>query len=179
MRAAMKERFTQLNRQAEERGHVGAVFTLTVPARFHTMRRGGANPSFAGATPRDGNAWLIGQWAKVRAKLKRMGVRAYGMRVAEPHHDGTPHWHVLLWAENRDDVSSIESVIRDYWRREGEPGELASRVAVVHLTRGASLGMAGEYTVAAISAGAWAAVWGIRPFEAFGDQAELGSKPCA
>ena len=77
---------------ADARAHVGLFITKTLPGRFHAMKLGSggrpvANKKYSGATPRDGQMWLRRMWQKVRAKLQRLGVRVYGLRVAEPHHD--------------------------------------------------------------------------------------------
>lgn len=102
---------------ADARGHVGLFLTLTLPSRFHPVKLGSGgrpipNKKYAGATPRDGQLWLREMWAKVRAHLARRGVRIYGLRVAEPHHDATPHWHALLWAECEADAQAIEDTVR-------------------------------------------------------------------
>ncbi len=67
-----------------------------------------------------------------------MGIHVYGFRVAEPQHDGTPHWHLLLFMPPKD-VKQVGSIIRDYAMREdgvgldgdidgGEPESAAERV---------------------------------------------------
>nr|DAY43335.1 MAG TPA: Replication associated protein [Caudoviricetes sp.] len=84
-------------------GHFGCMVTLTCPSRFHNRLAadGRDNPKFDGSTPRDGADYLQKVWTQIRAKLDRVGIRVYGFRVAEPHHDGTPHWHLLLFMEQQ------------------------------------------------------------------------------
>ncbi|MDU7578869.1 replication endonuclease [Aeromonas sp.] len=87
---------------AEEQGHVGVFFTWTAPSRFHawTQKHDGKtveNKHYEGATPRETCAYLAKLWSLTRAALKRADAPVYGFRVCEPHHDGTPHWHMLLF----------------------------------------------------------------------------------
>ncbi|MBL0555014.1 replication endonuclease [Aeromonas caviae] len=87
---------------AEEQGHVGVFFTWTAPSRFHawTQKHDGKtveNKHYEGATPRETCAYLAKLWSLTRAALKRANAPVYGFRVCEPHHDGTPHWHMLLF----------------------------------------------------------------------------------
>jgi hypothetical protein len=46
-----------------------------------------------------------------------MGLQVYGFRVAEPQHDGTPHWHLLLFMP-KERVKQVGNVPRDYAMRE-------------------------------------------------------------
>lgn len=82
-------------------GHYGCMVTLTCPSRFHKKlsKNSADNPKFDGSTPRDGADYLQRVWTQIRANLGRAGIRIYGFRVAEPHHDATPHWHLLLFME--------------------------------------------------------------------------------
>lgn len=73
-------------------------FTHTAPSRFHSHHRGGKQYSaWDYSTPRDAQAYLSSIWARVRAAWARADIEVFGFRVAEPHHDGCPHWHILLW----------------------------------------------------------------------------------
>ena len=136
---------------ADSRGHIGLFITLTLPSKFHpvTIRAGKTrhNKKYKGATPRDGQEWLRSTWAKTRAKLDRLGVKIYGLRVAEPHHDGTPHWHALLWTENQADAMALESTLRHYWLKEDgqERGAQDNRVCIKRMDRGGAAGYVAKY----------------------------------
>lgn len=89
---------------AQDQGKLGLFLTLTAPSSYHAWRQGSKdksktyqNDKFNGATPTETNRLLCKQWARVRAALAREGIRPFGFRVVEPHHDATPHWHCLLF----------------------------------------------------------------------------------
>lgn len=106
---------------ATERGMVGIFTTNTLPSRFHaSLFGGGKNPNFDGSTPRDGQGWLSKTWARARAALARGNINFFGFRVAEPHHDGCPHWHMLLWVDP-EHAGDLQMVLRYYWlQQEGD-----------------------------------------------------------
>jgi hypothetical protein len=112
---------------AREAGHTCAFWTITCPSRMHrtaTNRKTKAvfdNPKYDGTSPRDAQAYVSNVWARTRAALDRQGVTIYGMRVAEPHHDGTPHWHVLVFA-TADDMAAAEKEAERYALADS-PGE--------------------------------------------------------
>ena len=162
---------------ATEAGHVGYFLTLTCPSRFHavTVRGKGAravarvNPFYDGvSTPRDAQAWLRTRWARVRAQWAREGLNAYGFRVAEPHHDGCPHWHALLWFENEAAALSALSGLGAHWLGEGgavesfpcredvivfkagagsehERGSLKNRINIKRMIKGGAAGYVAKY----------------------------------
>lgn len=86
---------------ARECDHAAYFVTVTCPSRMHRMRTAGAgveaNPAFDGTTPDVAQRYLSTQWARFRAAAQRAGLGLYGFRIAEPNHDGTPHWHALLF----------------------------------------------------------------------------------
>lgn len=105
------------------------------------------NKKYNGATPRDGQQWLCETWAKVRAKLDRMGLKIYGLRVAEPHHDGTPHWHALLWTEGNCEAIALAMILRKYWLEEDgdEKGARENRVCIKRMETGGAAGYVAKY----------------------------------
>ncbi len=94
---------------AKESGHEAIFVTLTCPRRMHRMRTAGwgveENPKWDGTAPDEAQRYLTKQWARARAAADRAGVNWYGFRIAEPNHDGTPHWHALLFIPRAEDVS--------------------------------------------------------------------------
>jgi hypothetical protein len=93
---------------AEHFQHEGIFITLTTPSRFHRMTKISnpknqkllkviENKNYDTSSPKDAQDYLVNLWAKIQSKLSRENIKPYGFRVAEPHHDGTPHWHFLLF----------------------------------------------------------------------------------
>ncbi|WP_145558021.1 replication endonuclease [Yersinia aldovae] len=97
-----------------ELGYVGEFYTVTAPSRFHaTNEHGHRNRKWCGVDPAATQRYLRGVWSRVRAKLHREDIRVFGIRVAEPHHDGTPHWHLLIFMLP-EDVVQVREILRDY-----------------------------------------------------------------
>ncbi|WP_165576261.1 replication endonuclease [Aeromonas bestiarum] len=106
---------------ADEMGYVGLFFTWTAPSRFHpwkTVKASQAgkpdstteNPKHDGSSPRDAQHYISELWKRCRSALDRNlsqrgeflmedPIDYFGFRVVEPHHDGTPHWHLLIWVK--------------------------------------------------------------------------------
>lgn len=87
---------------ANKYGHKSTFATLTTPSRMHARTSDGKeNAKYDGTQPDEAQKYLVNAWAKARALLAKHGVKFYGLRVAEPHHDGTPHWHMILWYDGK------------------------------------------------------------------------------
>lgn len=163
-------------------GHVGYFLTGTCPSKYHAVQISGKgrravvrpNPKYDGiSTPRDAQKWLRDQWAKTRAQWARDGIKVYGFRVAEPHHDGCPHWHLLLWFE--DDAQAIQALTTygEKWLSDGgavraypsrdhvlvfaggdgashEAGALKNRINIKRMTTGGAAGYVAKYIAKSI-----------------------------
>lgn len=111
-RLEMMARLRGLEEWAEENGHQALFLTLTAPSSFHAqLSKGGQNPNWSGASPKQTHAYLNKVWQQFRALLAKRGIGIYGMRVAEPHHDGTPHWHLLVYVA-QDYVDEVSELFR-------------------------------------------------------------------
>ena len=184
-------------------GHAAEFWTATAPSRMHPKRTGtnGAvldNPKYDGTTPRQAQQYLAKTWANFRAACWRRNIRFYGFRIAEPHHDATPHWHLLLFmpqeiTPGRGLVARARALFRRYFLREdgAEAGAKKNRVEFVGIDwkRGSAAGYIAKYVsknidgyavqgdlegenLSAVTGSqrveAWASSWGIRQFQQVG-----------
>jgi hypothetical protein len=201
-RAELMVRIRGMEEIARGVGHVGLFLTMTCPSRFHPTRADGReqNPKWieAGApTPRDAQRYLVRVYAHARSELDRLEIRAYGLRVAEAHADGCPHWHGLFFVPEAQ-AESFLAVMRKHFCADA-PEEIAHdtsiRFAAVRIdwARGSAAGYVAKYVAKNIDGhgtggalaerddetgqtfagtaervAAWASMWGIRQFQAEG-----------
>ncbi|WP_374557963.1 replication endonuclease [Aquitalea pelogenes] len=119
-RAELMVRIAGFEHIAVGLGYAGEFITLTAPSRFHPFRAksGSKNPNYDGhSTPRDAAQYLGGVWGRIMAALDRAEIRIFGFRVAEPHHDGTPHYHGLFFM-HPDHVAGFRRIVARYAVRE-------------------------------------------------------------
>jgi hypothetical protein len=148
-RAELMTRMKGFENIANELLHVAEFITLTCPSAFHRFNADGKeNPHYEGFTVREAQAWLNKMWARARAKLKKARILIYGFRVAEPHHDGTPHWHMVLFCAPGD-AGELRRVLRDYWLsdRGSEPGAHDHRIKfkAIDSKKGSATGYISKY----------------------------------
>ncbi len=171
-------------------GYTPVFITHTCPSRFHSHNRGGKEyGNWNHTTPREAQVFLNKVWQKVRAKWQRQGIEYFGFRVVEPHHDGCPHWHLLLWFPEQQTDAAL-AIYRAYALADSpnEPGAQERRFTVKRdeLAKGAT-GYIAKYISknvdgltaegdawspevlrSALRIEAWARTWGIRQFQQLG-----------
>ncbi|QND86531.1 Phage replication protein A [Chromobacterium vaccinii] len=99
--------------------YAGEFITITAPSKYHPRhaKSGKRNAKFCGATPIDTRNYLGGVWSRITAAMARAGIAPFGFRVAEPHHDGTPHMHALLFMA-KEKVKTFRAIVARYAVRE-------------------------------------------------------------
>lgn len=195
-RAELMTRIAGFERIARELDHGGLFITITCPSRMHSHRTAGAwkvepNPRYDNeSTPRTAQQYLAKVWARIRAQLKYQGTPIYGFRIAEPQHDGTPHWHLLVF-HAQEHAERIRSAIAGHALRDSpnEPGAQARRCdfRAIDWQKGSAAGYIAKYVAKNIDGyavgddlhgnpaletsarvEAWATTWGIRQFQQVG-----------
>lgn len=190
-RAELMIRMAGFEAYAMTHGYVGEFYTLTCPSKYHRHSHlDFVGPFDCKTDPKSAQQYLCEQWAKIRAEWGRRNVRPFGFRVAEPHHDGCPHWHMLLfikpWQRRR-----VRYVMSQYALEidGNEPGADKHRFKAVQIdpNQGTATGYIAKYisknlgfsidpktiddpkqTDYGLRVKAWSSVWGIRQFQQIG-----------
>jgi hypothetical protein len=177
---------------SKSHGHDGIFITITCPSKYHAVfsKSGQPNPKYQGFTPYQANQYLCAVWSRIRAEWNRNDIKPYGFRVAEPQHDGTPHWHILLFAEKHH-IDEIKRVISHYSLEEDgdEKGAAQNRCdfKMIDTKKGSATGYIAKYVsknidgegldkgvygedpiTAAQRVDAWSSCWCIRQFQQIG-----------
>lgn len=188
-----------IERYAASIGDIGMFITLTTPSKYHPTRIIGKNKTVQlnhkwndeAYSPKDGQRYLCNIWSKMRTTFKDNDLNVYGLRVVEPHHDGTPHWHMMLFCK-RSQRKEIVEIMRRYAMKEDgdERGAAKNRFDCKHLIKGKAAGYIAKYiaknidgyalageidhdtgrplTETAAAVNAWASTWRIPQFKPIG-----------
>ena len=174
---------------AREEGRTALFMTMTCPSAYHAFMgsSGRANPNFKGFNPKQGLEYLNSTWQRIRDEIKKNKIQTFGMRVCEPHHDGTPHFHFLIYIE-KDDVQKYKEIFKKHCLKvDGdEQGAEEHRCDIEELDvkNGSPTGYLAKYiskningegvgedfeadldaTASSDRVSAWASLWGIRQF---------------
>jgi hypothetical protein len=143
---------------ARECSHEALFVTVTCPSRMHAWRTKKAgwgveeNPRHDGTTPDVAQQYLAQQWGRFLSACARWGVSPYGFRIAEPNHDGTPHWHALLFVPREVEAGTVAAnpragrpvavrvllrLLRRYFLRTGQGVEVDGKLRLDEHERGA------------------------------------------
>ncbi|MBA4286402.1 MAG: hypothetical protein C0434_12830 [Xanthomonadaceae bacterium] len=187
---------------AECRGDDAIFVTWTLASRYHSHvwrdRFVAENPRYRGASPREGQRRLAELWDGFVRAARRRSIRWYGSRFVQPHHDGCPHWHMLLYVAP-DRRAELEALLTEWALTDDahEPGALERRcvIELIDREKGSAVSYVARYIARAIDGRsldalsdtdddghreetapadavervtAWAYVWGVRLFQFVG-----------
>ena len=177
---------------AKTNGDVAVFYTITAPSKYHCYLSKPCipNPKYGGFTPSDTQQYFNAVFSRIRAKLNRLNIQPYGFRVVEPHHDGTPHWHILFFMKP-EEADTVTETIEYYGLQEGgnESGakEYRIKAEIIDPEKGSATGYIAKYIAknidgqdvgddhygfdavdSAVRIRAWASNWKIRQFQQIG-----------
>ena len=109
--AALYAQTLGLDELAKRRQLIPVFLTMTLPPKHHPNPAHGQ--PYAGVdwddapSPGDTDAALAARWTRFRARVAAEKIELLGLRVVEPHQDGCPHLHALLYAKGEEEVEAI------------------------------------------------------------------------
>ncbi|EDN0016335.1 replication endonuclease [Salmonella enterica subsp. enterica serovar Poona] len=188
------EELAALDHMSQDSDYVALFFTWTAPQQYHAwLETGRRNRKWNGASPRETQRYFTRTFKNFSTALTRRDIHIFGMHVTESHHDGTPHWHGILFVR-REQEATLRDVFEGYAnaencsaRRPGKPPEqsqlmikpvdkrMGSLTAYItkHICRnlegcapgGRDKETGRPWTELARHSAAWASLWGIKQFQ--------------
>jgi hypothetical protein len=176
---------------ADKHGYVADFLTITCPSRMHSVHNTGRpNDKYDGTTPKQAQTYFANQWAKARSQLDKLNIDYFGFRVVEPHHDGTPHWHLLVFMKP-EQQEQLRSTIKHYALqidgKEKGAQKYRFKIESICKSKGSAVGYIAKYisknidgygidndsygkpaNISACRICEWSSLWGIRQFQQFG-----------
>lgn len=140
--AQINNRINTLEREAKQNGLKAVFLTITLPSEFHPMKQNKAgmlisNKKFNGVEPKEAVKFLTKMFTRLRhdRSLKELtkSQRIY-YRVNEPHKDGTPHTHILLFLPP-DRIQRVEQAFKRLFNTKTNKFEKDIRSATAYVMK--------------------------------------------
>jgi hypothetical protein len=138
----IQNRINTLEREATNADLIPVFLTITLPSEFHMMKttRNGnlvKNPKYNGVEPKESVKILTKMWARLRQdrslkELLKMQRMYY--RVNEPHKDGTPHTHILLFIP-KERIERVEKAFNRLYNQKSNKFEKNIRSATSYIMK--------------------------------------------
>ena len=84
---------------AREKNLLCAFITITVPSEYHLKIARKNLENFL--TPEEVNSIIGTKWNAINKKISTSKYEILGCKAVEPHKDCTPHWHMMMWYEEK------------------------------------------------------------------------------
>ncbi len=170
--------------RAIDMGFDGVFINWTLPSKYHRNSR-----KWNGCTVKEAHQNLMEQWKLARAHFAKKDIPWFGLRVAEPHEDGTPHLHAFIYCPSEckkevmricatiarsEDANELDSKKARKARFHAKPCNPSKGTATGYIIKYISKNINGAHMPEpdaennAVSVRAWASAWGIRQFDQSG-----------
>ncbi|EEJ0780936.1 replication endonuclease [Salmonella enterica] len=191
------EVLAELEAGSQDGDHVALFFTWTAPRQYHAwVKTGHRNRKWNGASPRETQQYFSRIFKNFSTALARRDIHIFGLRITESHHDGTPHWHGIIFVR-REQEAALREIFEVYASVEDctsrKPGEVPTQPQLMIKSVDKRMGSVTAYITKHICrniegcapggrdketgrswaelarhSAAWASLWGIRQFQFIG-----------
>lgn len=188
------EELAGLDSLVQDRDYTGLFFTWTAPRQYHAwLETGRRNRKWNGASPRETQRYFTRTFKNFSTALARRGVQMFGIHITESHHDGTPHWHGIMFVR-REQEATLRDVFEAYANTENcsahkvgaspaqsqlmiKPIDTRKGSATAYITKHICRNIEGcapggtdretgrTWSELSRHAAAWASLWGIKQFQ--------------
>ena len=137
--AALYAQTLGLDELADRRGLLPVFITMTLPPQHHPNPRHGL--PYAGLEwedapcPGETDAAMGGLWTLLRARLAADDIDLLGLRVVEPHQDGCPHLHALLYFQDQTQSDRLDWHLQELCPEPVKGKRIASKLVTLDRTK--------------------------------------------
>ncbi len=138
----IQNRINTLEQEATNANLTPVFLTLTLPSEFHKMKTTGKgklikNPKYNGTEPKEAVKVLTKMWGRLghdRSLKELTKMQRMYYRVNEPHKDGTPHTHILLFIP-KEHIDRVEKAFNHLFNPRANKFEKNIRSATSYIMK--------------------------------------------